>query len=157
MGIYKIKIADCDLSAEYSIHEGMASIDGMTPDDSDETVIDSLILSKKDDNGNEIFSDKIGLLIAQNLSNKYENIYGTFGIHPHETKDFINIDAEYILNIIKNNNKIIGIGETGLDYYYNHSDKVTQKKSFLAKIFSLSTFFTQIKNQTLRFPLDVCM
>ena len=54
MGIYKIKIADCDLSAEYSIHEGMASIDGMTPDDSDETVIDSLILSKKDDNGNEI-------------------------------------------------------------------------------------------------------
>jgi|TARA_A100001515_G_scaffold125972_1_gene111018 hypothetical protein len=57
MGIYKIKIADCDLSAEYSIHEGMASIDGMTPDDSDETVIDSLILSKKDDNGNEISID----------------------------------------------------------------------------------------------------
>lgn len=57
MGIYKTKIADCDLSAEYSIHEGMASIDGMTPDDSDETVIDSLILSKKDDNGNEISID----------------------------------------------------------------------------------------------------
>ena len=57
MGIYKIKIADCDLSAEYSIHEGMASIDGMTPDDSDETVIDSLILSKKDDNGNDISID----------------------------------------------------------------------------------------------------
>ena len=57
MGIYKIKIGDCDLSAEYSIHKGMASIDGMTPDDSDETVIDSLILSKKDDNGNEISID----------------------------------------------------------------------------------------------------
>tara|TARA_Y100000590_G_C15563622_1_gene955747 strand:- start:175 stop:948 length:774 start_codon:yes stop_codon:yes gene_type:complete len=68
------------------------------------------------------------------IVNKYENIYGTFGIHPHETKDFININAEYILNIIKNNNKIIGIGETGLDYYYNHSDKVTQKKSFLEHI-----------------------
>ena len=57
MGIYKIKIADCDLSAEYSIHEGMASIDGMTPDDSDETVIDSLMLFQKDDNGNEISID----------------------------------------------------------------------------------------------------
>ena len=33
MGIYKIKIADCDLSAEYSIHEGMASRDGMTPEE----------------------------------------------------------------------------------------------------------------------------
>tara|TARA_R100000664_G_C2708844_1_gene106381 strand:+ start:326 stop:586 length:261 start_codon:yes stop_codon:yes gene_type:complete len=64
MGIYKIKIADCDLSAEYSIHEGMASIDGMTPDDSDETVIDSLMLFQKDDNGNEISID-ISLLMDE--------------------------------------------------------------------------------------------
>ena len=28
---------------------------------------------------------------------KYKNIYGTFGIHPHETKNFINIDSEFIL------------------------------------------------------------
>ena len=72
---------------------------------------------------------KIKLII-----NKYKNIYGTFGIHPHETKDFQNIDSKYIKNLIKENSKIIGIGETGLDYYYNHSDKEIQKRSFIDHI-----------------------
>ena len=61
---------------------------------------------------------------------KYKNVYGTFGIHPHETNEFNNIDSKYIQEFVKNNKKIIGIGETGLDYYYNHSDKKNQKKSF---------------------------
>ena len=65
---------------------------------------------------------------------KYKNIYGTFGIHPHETKDFTNVDAKYILDVKNNHKKIIGIGETGLDYYYNHSDKKIQKKSFIEHI-----------------------
>ena len=65
---------------------------------------------------------------------KYNNIYGTFGIHPHETKNFQNINSKYILNIKRNNKKIIGIGETGLDYYYNHSEKKIQKKSFVDHI-----------------------
>ena len=56
--------------------------------------------------------EKIKLII-----NKYENIYGTFGIHPHETKKFKNVDSKFILNHKKNNKKIIGIGETGLDFY----------------------------------------
>ena len=72
---------------------------------------------------------KIKLII-----NKYKNIYGTFGIHPHETKDFQNIDSKYIKNLMKENSKIIGIGETGLDYYYNHSDEKLQKKSFIEHI-----------------------
>jgi len=62
------------------------------------------------------------------IVSKYKNIYGTFGIHPHETKKFENVDSKFILNIKKNNKKIIGIGETGLDFYYNHSDKEIQKK-----------------------------
>ncbi len=65
---------------------------------------------------------------------KYKNIYGTFGIHPHETKDFTNVDAKFILDIKNKHKKIIGIGETGLDYYYNHSDKKIQKKSFIEHI-----------------------
>ena len=69
--------------------------------------------------------EKIKLIIK-----KYKNIYGTFGIHPHETKNFTNVDQNYIKNLKLKNNKIIGIGETGLDFYYNHSDKKTQKKSF---------------------------
>ena len=69
---------------------------------------------------------------------KYKNIYGTFGIHPHETSKNKKIDSSFILNIKKNNKKIIGIGETGLDFYYNHSEKSIQKKSFASHIHAAS-------------------
>ena len=65
---------------------------------------------------------------------KYKNIYGTFGIHPHEAEKYLQIDSKFILNIKKKYSKIIGIGETGLDFYYNHSDKKIQKKSFIEHI-----------------------
>jgi TatD DNase family protein len=74
----------------------------------------------------------------EHIVNKYKNIYGTFGIHPHETKNFPNIDFKYILRKTKKNKKIIGIGETGLDYHYNFSDKDIQKKSFIEHIRSAS-------------------
>ena len=56
-------------------------------------------------------------------------IYGTFGIHPHETKNYL-IQKDEIVKKVKMNSKIIGVGETGLDFYYNNSDKDTQLKSF---------------------------
>jgi len=65
---------------------------------------------------------------------KYKNVYGTFGIHPHETKDFTHVNSKFILKSKKKYKKIIGIGETGLDYYYNHSDKNIQKRSFIEHI-----------------------
>ena len=69
---------------------------------------------------------------------KYKNIYGTFGIHPHETKKYTYIDSKFIYNIKRKYNKIVGIGETGLDFYYNHSDKKIQKKSFIEHIYAAS-------------------
>ena len=69
---------------------------------------------------------------------KYEDIYGTFGIHPHESKKYKNVDLDYILNLKKKYKKVIGIGETGLDFYYNYSDKETQKKSFIEHIHAAS-------------------
>ena len=60
---------------------------------------------------------------------KDEIIFGTYGIHPHEVKDN-KITSEQIINEINNNEKIIGIGETGLDFFYNHSEKNDQIKSF---------------------------
>ena len=65
---------------------------------------------------------------------RYKNIYGTFGIHPHEAKNYTNIDSRFIFKLKSKYKKIIGIGETGLDFYYNHSDKETQKKSFVEHI-----------------------
>ena len=61
---------------------------------------------------------------------KYNNIYGTFGIHPHETAKHKNINSKFIIGVKNENKKVIGIGETGLDFYYNNSDKKTQKKMF---------------------------
>jgi TatD DNase family protein len=58
-----------------------------------------------------------------------EIIYGTYGIHPHEAKND-KITTKLIIEEINNNEKIIGIGETGLDFYYNHSDKKDQLTSF---------------------------
>ena len=68
------------------------------------------------------------------IVNRYNNIYGTFGIHPHEAKNFENINSDLIINYKNEDKKIIGIGETGLDYYYNYSDKLTQKKIFIEHI-----------------------
>ena len=62
---------------------------------------------------------------------KYKNIYGSIGIHPHETKDHINVDKKKLISLRNENNKIIGIGETGLDFYYQNSDKLIQKKNLL--------------------------
>ena len=68
------------------------------------------------------------------IVDKYKNIYGTFGIHPHETKNFKNMTDTLIIEYKNESKKIIGIGETGLDYYYNHSDKNIQKKIFTQHI-----------------------
>ena len=72
--------------------------------------------------------------IIKLIVTKYKNIYGTFGIHPHETKKFTNVNSDFILNLKKKNKKIIGIGESGLDFYYNHSERAIQKKSFIEHI-----------------------
>ncbi len=68
------------------------------------------------------------------ITSKHNNIFGSLGIHPHETKNHINLDKKMLLNLKNNNNKIIGIGETGLDYYYQNSDKSIQKEKFVEHI-----------------------
>ena len=64
---------------------------------------------------------------------KDEMIYGTYGIHPHETENN-QIDKQTIIQAIKEHDKIIGVGETGLDFFYNHSNKDRQIDSFKAHI-----------------------
>tara|TARA_Y100000741_G_scaffold198240_1_gene150842 strand:+ start:253 stop:1011 length:759 start_codon:yes stop_codon:yes gene_type:complete len=58
-----------------------------------------------------------------------EMIYGTVGIHPHESsKDKIN--SNYLIDNATKHKKIIGVGETGLDFYYENSKKNDQIDSF---------------------------
>ena len=64
-----------------------------------------------------------------NIIKRDDIIFGTFGIHPHETNNNIVNEKDIIENVNKDK-KIIGVGETGLDFYYNNSDKKSQIKSF---------------------------
>ena len=69
-----------------------------------------------------------------NIVNNYKCVYGTYGIHPHEAKNHKNILSNNIINQTKKSDKIIGIGETGLDFFYNHSEKKEQIDTFLEHI-----------------------
>ena len=60
-------------------------------------------------------------------------IYGTFGIHPHEAETNI-VNKKNIIDNINLNSRLIGVGETGLDFFYNHSLKKTQIESFKVHI-----------------------
>ena len=64
---------------------------------------------------------------------KDEMIYGTYGIHPHEAKNN-QVDKQTIIRSVNENVKIIGIGETGLDFFYNYSDRERQISSFIEHI-----------------------
>jgi len=70
---------------------------------------------------------------VKEIVHRDDMIYGTIGIHPHES-DKNEINSEFIINNLKENKKIIGVGETGLDFYYDNSDREKQIKSFIIHI-----------------------
>ena len=84
-----------------------------------------------------ICTTKSSFIKIKEIVNKDDIIYGTYGIHPHEVKND-KVNSNLIVNEIKNTKKIIGVGETGLDFYYNNSDKVDQIKSFEEHILASS-------------------
>ena len=65
-----------------------------------------------------------------NIITSHKCVYGSYGIHPHEAKNHQSIKSADIINKIGLNKKIIGIGESGLDFYYNYSEKKDQIKCF---------------------------
>mgnify|MGYP006188829229 CR=1 FL=1 len=67
------------------------------------------------------------------IANKYNNIFCTVGCHPHDSSKMKD-GYIYELEEMCKDQKVVGIGETGLDYFYNHSPKEIQKKSFIDHI-----------------------
>lgn len=65
---------------------------------------------------------------------KYNDVYGYVGVFPEEVKDFSDKTLTDMEEIIKSNPKIIGIGEIGLDYYWDKSFKELQKEVFIKQI-----------------------
>ena len=66
---------------------------------------------------------------AVDLANKYDQIYATVGVHPHDAKDFT-FKTLHEVGQLAEHPKVIALGEMGLDYYRNLSPKPLQKKVF---------------------------
>ncbi len=94
--------------------------------------INDIILRSKDVGISKLLTICTNLESFENIKkiiNIDPMIYGTFGIHPHDADKYL-ISKLKIIQNAKYSKKIIGIGETGLDFYYNNSDKKNQLTSF---------------------------
>lgn len=97
-----------------------------------------LVIKEAQENGVNILQtistkiSQIDKILA--YSSKYDNVYASVGNHPCNVKEEGVITSEKIIEICKNNPKIIGIGETGLDYFHDKSNIDQQKESFLQHI-----------------------
>lgn len=67
------------------------------------------------------------------IASKYDNVYGLLGVHPSEVKDWTDDLIEKIKEYSKSS-KIVGIGEIGLDYYWDKSFNDLQKEVFIKQI-----------------------
>lgn len=83
--------------------------------------------------------------IVAKLASKYENVYGLLGVHPSEVKDWTDDLIDKIKECAKSP-KIVGIGEIGLDYYWDKSFNDLQKEVFIKQI--------NLANE-LNFPISV--
>ncbi|MFA5063030.1 MAG: TatD family hydrolase [Candidatus Omnitrophota bacterium] len=89
----------------------------------------------------DIGSSLEGSRRALELAQKYESIYATAGIHPHEADSFT-LEVEKEIRSLAKDKKVVGIGEIGLDYFKNFSKPANQLPLFtrmlkVAKDFNL--------------------
>jgi TatD DNase family protein len=63
------------------------------------------------------------------LAAAYPNVYATVGMHPHDAKD-VGEEELKALKQLTSRPKVVAVGETGLDYYYNHSPHDVQRRVF---------------------------
>lgn len=66
----------------------------------------------------------------QDIADAYPNVACTVGVHPHDAKDYDGATLKDDILTLAKHSKVVGIGETGLDYYYEHSPRTPQIKSF---------------------------
>lgn len=70
---------------------------------------------------------------ALEMTHKYEHIYAAIGVHPSECEQLTEKDMEW-LNSLCSDDKVVAIGEIGLDYHYDEPDKNIQEKWFVRQI-----------------------
>lgn len=103
-----------------------------------------IVMDRFDEDRNEIlidYFDSGGLALMsiatgredhelnRELRIKWDNFYTSLGWHPHDAKDFGKREEAFLLNTIQEH-EIQAVGEIGLDYHYNHSDRGEQLRTF---------------------------
>ena len=68
------------------------------------------------------------------VANQFPNIACTVGIHPHNVESEPEITAQHLIKMAERQPKVIGLGETGLDFFYNKSPHEDQERAFRAHI-----------------------
>lgn len=71
--------------------------------------------------------------IVQSLADEHAQVYCTVGVHPHEAEQDADVTAAQLIDLAQHD-KTVGIGETGLDYFYEHSPRAEQRNAFRAHI-----------------------
>lgn len=73
------------------------------------------------------------MIDSVDLASKYADVYATVGMHPHDSKDFDD-SFRLLMAELAQNEKVVAVGEIGLDYYYDLSDRQIQRNVFAEQI-----------------------
>ena len=66
---------------------------------------------------------------AAEIATRFPNVWATAGVHPHDAKDGLDGLVELL-----DHEKVVAVGECGLDYHYDHSPREAQAESFVSQI-----------------------
>ena len=78
--------------------------------------------------------DKQEIYKAIEFTKKFDNVYASIGYHPYDVGDISEKDIENLAKLYKENDKVVAIGECGLDFYRDRTAKDLQEKFFRLQI-----------------------
>lgn len=97
-----------------------------------------LYIKNADDSGVKLliasFCEKNDIMLSTKFVEKYKNLYAAIGYHPEVSNKIVDKDYEVLEEMVKNNPKIVAIGEIGLDYYWNKDNKDKQREVFCRQL-----------------------
>lgn len=76
-----------------------------------------------------VAANMVSSVKCMELAKRYDFIYAAIGVHPHDVQDMKEEDLETLITFAAYD-KVVGIGEIGLDYYYDNSPREVQKLWF---------------------------
>ena len=81
-----------------------------------------------------VASDVEGSLKSVEFAKTYENVFASVGVHPHYANKFEKKEEKFLDDLIKNNKKVVAVGEAGFDFFQNPVSIRDQEKVFTAHI-----------------------